>query len=112
MIPALFPFVYSTANPNGGIGENELLPQFIPNVATDLCAFDVHVTSAEFTNETGADVTVGIRDKQTGRYLWGPSHPVYANSTVAFEFRGAFMPGGINWVASAANAITARMRVY
>ena len=106
----LYPFVYTVPNPNNGQSESEMLPAFIPNVAADLCAFDVHVTEIVLTNESNAAVTVTIKDKTTGRMLVPPA-TLGAYGATAFEFRGAFMPGGINWVCSAANAVTARMRV-
>jgi hypothetical protein len=111
MIPALFPFVYAIANPNGGIGENECLPQLVPSVAANLCTFDVHVTEMVFSNQTGAAATVTVKDNQTGLYLLYAT-PIPANGQVAYDFRGAFMPGGINWVCGTNGAVVARVRVF
>ena len=91
----------------------ETVPHLIPSVAEDVWVGDAHVTEIHLVNGTSTSVTVTINDKQTTPMPIIPTAVVVpANSDLVWEFTGRYCKGGINWVASAANAVTGYVRAW
>lgn len=88
----------------------EVTPQYIPAVSAAVVSADVWIEELHLVNNTTTSRTVTITDGQ------GTPVPllkdIVIDAGVEFHRRyGAlYMPGGISWVASAADAIAARIR--
>ena len=93
------------------LGQWEVGPMLVPNVATDIYSKDAHIFEIHLVNETAGAVTVTINDKQSApRAVVPTTVAVQANSDLVWEFTGRFCPGGLSWVASAASSITGYVR--
>ena len=92
-------------------GEVETYPQFIPATIQTVILGDCHVMEIHLVNESGAAVAVSICDLQSpARAVIPPAISVPAGTDMIWELTGRFCPGGITWVASAANAVTGYVR--
>lgn len=106
-----YPNFNYTTNPTSA-PEQEILPQLVPSSATDVITQDIHVTEMIFSNVTINPVTVTVQDRQATPMILLPAVSVPANSTMGIPLRGRWMPGGLTWSASAANAIVGSIRGY
>lgn len=89
--------------------------RFVPAVAADFTTKTASVDMFTFSNKTGTAATVTVKDRSTNcaaaacEFLTAVS--IAPNSaTVIYMSGGVTFTGGINWVASAANTITASVR--
>lgn len=83
----------------------ETTPALIPTVAADVVAQDAWIEQVNFCNTTGADITVTVLDKQGTPRAALDTFVVPSRDAVVISFNRRFMPGGINWVASATNLV-------
>lgn len=92
----------------------QIKPQYIPSSAADLVATDTYVCHMDVMNATGSDVTITINDKQVTPIA------LYSGIVPAGKFavlldipnesgRCRWMPGGIRWSATSANAVSVFM---
>ena len=92
-------------------GDWETNPKLIPAVAEDIFSGSCHIREIHLVNETSGAVTVTINDKQTTPRADIPTTvAVPANSDLVWVFVGRYCPGGLTWVASAANSVTGYVR--
>jgi len=107
-------FNYSRVAAGFGPSDRQILPQFMPSIATDMCDEDIHITEVVLTNNTSGVVTVRLRDKQaTPMPLIPDDVQIAASTVISFEFpRGALMVGGVSWSCNTASAVVARVRAY
>ena len=101
---------YSRINEAGQI---ETVPQFIPATLQTVFTGDCHIVAIHLVNESGSAVTVTIMDMQTTpRAVVPPAISLSAGTDMIWEFGGSgrLCPGGLTWVASAANAVTGYAR--
>lgn len=88
----------------------EVTPQYIPSSSAAVVAADAWIEELHLVNNTGTSQTVTITDGQ------GTPVPLLKDISIdpGVEFHrrygSLYMPGGINWVCSAADAIAARLR--
>ena len=80
--------------------EWEIFPQDIPTSSTAIFTRDVHITEITVTNTTGAQLTFTVSDRQANPKELFASTPIDANSTYGLAFKGRWMPGGVQIVAS------------
>lgn len=80
-------------------------PEFIPNAASDVVAVDVYVDEITLTNVSSDVVTVTITDKQSTPAAYLSAVSIAAHGVYVVTTKSRWFPGGINWVASAANAV-------
>lgn len=88
----------------------EVTPQYLPSSSAAVVSEDVWIEELHLVNNTSTTRTVTITD--------GQGTPVPLLKDIAIDpgvefhrrYGALYMPGGINWVASAASAIAARIR--
>lgn len=82
--------------------------QVVPNSSTDLTTTDTLLYSMYITNVTGGTVTLTVQDKQSSAKYLLNAVSIGAHQTLTAEWLdGLLCPGGVTWVASAADALHA-----
>jgi len=90
-----------------GVSVNPAM-QFVPDSATDLTSTNSLLYSIYVNNISSGAVTFTVKDKQATPMEIIPALSIGADSAVFFEWNdGIVCPGGINWIASAASALSA-----
>jgi uncharacterized lipoprotein YbaY len=91
-------------------GEHETVPVMVPAVAEDVFASDTWLREITLTNKSAAAVTVTIADKQDTPREVVAELSIEPHATAVIEFVSRYCPGGVTWVASAADAVIGYMR--
>ncbi len=91
------------------------VPAYVPAVATDVTTSDCFVEEITLSNVSATAVRVTIQDRQ------GTPIPLIkdleldgstsSKAIAVLRFDGRYCPGGVNWSASAANAVVGYLRV-
>lgn len=84
----------------------QITPAVVPTEAVDVVATDVYVEEITLSNTSGSAATVTIKDKQGTPRSILEAVSIAANTTYVITFpKGRYMPGGVNWVASAGSVV-------
>lgn len=88
----------------------EVVPALLPAELGEVFAGDIWLEEITLTNTTDATVTVTVQDKQTVPRAVLSQVPIGARTTYVVRFGARYCPGGVSWVASAADSIVGYMR--
>jgi hypothetical protein len=83
----------------------------MPTSSTALFSRDIHITEITVTNTTDGSLTFDISDRQATPLELFSNTPIAARSTYGLAFKGRWMPGGVQAVASGAGLVFS-MRGY
>jgi hypothetical protein len=105
---------YNFGNPPLG-GPKTITTKYMENSSTDFKTKDTWVDLLVLSNKSGSAVTVRISDKSTqcnsGACDVIPTVSIAANTAYIVPAAGGlYFRSGINWVASAANAVVVQIR--
>jgi hypothetical protein len=82
----------------------------VPNVATDLTDKDTYLYQINVANKSAVPVTFTVKDKQATARNVVPSIALDGNTLAVIAWpEGIYLAGGMNWVASAADALEAEV---
>lgn len=93
------------------LAEYHIAPKLIPDASEVVFVSDVMVTMIHLSNKSAAAVTVQILDRQSTALDVVPTVTLDAYSDDLRVFPGGrYCPGGVTWVASAADAVVGYIR--
>ncbi len=114
--PALILFVLLAALMPGQSSYTvaETVPGFLPSSATDVYTSDVRIERVYLANTTGSAVTVTLLDKSAncsaGACSMWPAVSIAANTVYTVDMGNVWFRGGLQWSASAGNAVVGYLR--
>lgn len=89
----------------------ETIPTYIPAVTEDVFDSDCWLQELTLTNNASVDVTVTITDKQVSPKPILSKVPIGPGEMYSVQFGARYMPGGMTWVCSVADALVGYARV-
>ena len=83
----------------------DIVPVAVPTSAEDVSVGDLYLEELQFTNTSGAALTITVTDKQGSPLSILDTMSIDTKALYIMSFHSRWCPGGLRWVASGSGIV-------